>query len=179
MLAFFRRRAAAPSFVILLLCAATLPSCYTTGLRFPNQVRRVAVPVFDNQTFVRGVELDMTDRIRALLLERSDVELVKNESQADASIRGRILRVDFPVLVGGNKQRVLEGSTVIQVAAELVDVKSGRVLARVRGDDRAEFTTTLSENRSTATAELVDELAWRVLLGLSARSEEEAPLPAQ
>lgn len=161
--------------LLIAAAAVALPSCYTTGLRFPAQVRTVAIPVFDNQTFVRGIELDMTDRIRQLLLERSDVRLTRTTEAADATLKGTIVRVDFPVLVGGNKPRILEGSTVIQVSAELVDNKTGKVLARTRGDDRAEFTTTLGEDRTTAIAELVDTLAWRILLGLSARAGEDEP----
>lgn len=160
---------------ILILAALAAPACYSTGLQFRDGVRSVAIPVFHNETYVRGVELDMTDRIRLLLLDRSDVRLVDDPARADATIRGRITRVHFPVLVGGNQPRILEGAATMAVSAELVETRTGRVLASVQGDDRAEFTTPLSEDRRTALADLVDLLAWRVLLGLSARASEVAP----
>ncbi|MBI3820530.1 MAG: hypothetical protein HY286_17705 [Planctomycetes bacterium] len=169
------RRGAAAFFIII--GAALLPSCYSAGLRFPGHIRKLAVPVFDNQTFVRGLEFDLTDRVRQLLLERSDIQLVASERDADAVVHARITRVNFPVLVARNRERILEGSSVIAVGAELVETKNQRVLARVRGEDRAEYTTTLGETRESANADLIDALAWRILLGLAARSEEgEAPV---
>jgi hypothetical protein len=151
-------------------------ACYSTGLRFPDQVRSVAVPVFKNESYIRGVEFDLTDRVRELILDRADVALVASESEADAVIRGEVTRVEFPVLVGGNQPRILEGSAVVHVRAELVDRRTGKPIARVQGEDRAEFTTTLGESRASATAELIDTLAWRILLGLAGRATDaEAP----
>lgn len=149
--------------------------CYTTGVKFPPHIRRIAVPVFHNESFTRGVELDLTDRVRELLIDMSDVQLVASESSADAILRGEVMRVDFPVLVGGNEPRILEGSAVVSVRAELVDRKTNKTLARTSGEDRAEFTTTLGESRALAVKELVDTLAWRILLGLSSRSETVQP----
>ncbi|MFN0205711.1 MAG: LPS assembly lipoprotein LptE [Planctomycetota bacterium] len=152
-----------------------LGGCYTTGLKFPPHVRKIAVPVFHNDSYTRGVELDLTDRIRELIIDMSDVQLVINESAADAVLRGEITRVDFPVLVGGNEPRILEGSAVVSVSAVLVDSKTNKTIARTSGEDRAEFTTTLGESRKSAVKELVDTLAWRIVLGLSARSETPEP----
>ncbi len=152
---------------------ALLPGCYTAGLRFPSHVRRISVPVFGNETFVRGIEFELTERIRRILLERSTVGLAASDEGADASIRGRIVRVDFPVLVGGGEPRILEGSARALVEASLVDPRSGAVLATVRGEERMEFTTSLGESRESALAELMAELAWKVAQGLSQDSREE------
>lgn len=158
----------------LALAAALLPSagCYTTGLRFPPHVHRVAVPIFGNETYVRGVELDLTERVRQILLEQADVSIAPTEAQADASIRGRVLRVDFPVLVANKEPRILEGSSEMEVEAELVDPRSGRVLARVRGRDRIEYTVPLNETRESSTADLIDQLAWKIVLGLAERADD-------
>jgi lipopolysaccharide assembly LptE-like protein len=153
-----------------------LAGCYSTGLRFPAHVRRIAVPIFGNETHVRGIEMDLTERVRQILLDRAEVGLAASEEQADASIRGRILRVNFPVLVGGNQPRILEGSAEASVVADLVDRASGRTLATVRGTDRAEFTVPLGERRESALRELIDELAWKVVLGLAQASvDRETP----
>lgn len=159
--------------LVLLLA---LGGCYTTGLRFPTSCRRIAVPVFGNETYQRGYEFALTDQVRQLLLEQSDVQLVGNTELADAVIRGRILTVSFPVLVGGSRQGILEGSTAVSVEAELVDRRSGSVLARVGGTDIAEFTAALGQSRDTAAAEVLNELAWKILLGLSERSRQDLPL---
>lgn len=159
-----------------LLAAASALSlasgCYTTGLRFPPHVHRVAVPIFGNETYVRGVELDLTERVRQILLEQADITIAPTEQQADASIRGRVLRMDFPVLVANKEPRILEGSSEMEVEAELVEPRTGRVLARVRGRDRAEYTVPLGETRESATAELIDQLAWKIVLGLAERADD-------
>jgi hypothetical protein len=157
---------------------AGLQSCYTTGLRFPPSVRNITVQVFGNESYERGIEFQMTEQIREHILEESDVRLVGSSEAADAFIRGKILRVDYPVLVGREQSGILEGSSTIAVEAELVDTRTGRVLARVGGSDLAEFTASLNENRATAVANTIEELAWKVLLGLSERSEGGAIVPS-
>lgn len=166
----------------VLLCAATLAAalpaagCYTTGLRFPAHVRRIAVPIFGNETYVRGVELELTERVRQILLERADVSIAPSAEGADATIRGRVLSVGYPVLVAGNQPRILEGSAEMAVEAQLLD-RRGKELSAVRGRDRAEFTVPLGESRSTATAELIDELAWKIVLGLAERAADPGRSP--
>jgi Lipopolysaccharide-assembly len=155
--------------VVALAAVLAASSCYSTRLRFPSHVRRIAVPIFGNETHVKGLEFDLTERIRQILVDEADVGLALDASQADAVIRGRILRVIFPVLVGGDEPRILEGSAQMGVTAELVDRQS-RVLASVRGEDRAEYTVPFGENRETALADVIDELAWKIVLGLSQRS---------
>lgn len=169
-------------FALLALAAAVAPvsGCYTTGLRFSEGVRRVAVPVFGNESYVRGIELTMTERVRRVLIDRSEVELVRDAEQADTEIRGRVLRCNFPVLVGGTQPRILEGSAWIAVEAQLVETRTGKVLARVRGEDRAEFSTPLGESRVSALDELTEELAWKIVQGLSQRSRfTRDPLPGE
>ena len=141
------------------------------GAALSPSVRNITVQVFGNESYERGIEFQMTEQIREHILEESDVRLVGSSEAADAFIRGKILRVDYPVLVGREQSGILEGSSTIAVEAELVDTRTGRVLARVGGSDLAEFTASLNENRATAVANTIEELAWKVLLGLSERSE--------
>jgi hypothetical protein len=157
----------------LAMAPLALASCYTTGLRFPESVRKVNVQVFGNDSYVRGLEFQMTDEIRQILIDESEVRLVTSSENADAVIRGKILRVDYPVLVGREQSGILEGSASIAVEAELVDARTGRVLAKVGGTDVAEFTAALGENRQTAQTNAIEELSWKVILGLSQRSCEQ------
>jgi hypothetical protein len=174
-------RALARALFVLFGCGLGLgtPGCYSTGLKFAADVRRVAVPVFGNDSYERGIEFAMTDRVRDILLTHSEVALVTDESTADVSIRGKILRVEYPTLVGQQRERILEGSASIAVSADLVDPRTGRVLAHVAGSDVAEFTTTLGETRATAVAEAIEELSWKVLLGLSQKSRDAADREAR
>lgn len=149
-----------------------LAGCYSTGLRFPPHVHSIAIPVFRNETNIRGLEFLMTDTVRRLFLETSDVRLVTSERDADAVIVGRVVNVTYPVLVGASRERILEGSATVTVSAELVETSTGRVLARVSGTDLAEFSTALGETRKTAEEEVMAELSRKLLLGLSQRSRD-------
>ncbi len=158
-----------------LLVTSGSPSCYTPGLRFGASGKRIAVPVFGNNTYVRGIEMEITESIRRILLERGDVQLVGTREEAEVVIEGTVLRCNFPVLVGGRDPRILEGSSWMTVEARLINPKSnGPALASVRGDDRAEFTTPLGETRTTSLRELTTELAWKIVNGLSQQATLDA-----
>jgi hypothetical protein len=158
-----------------LLTGAVAAACYSTGLRFPSSVRTIAVPVFGNDTNVRELEYAITEAVRTQILETSEVRLVSTEREADAVIRGKVVKATFPVLVGADREKILEGSAAVTVSADLIDTRSGAVLARVSGSDFAEFSTDLDETRKTATEEVLLEISRKIVLGLSQRSRDARP----
>ena len=57
------------------------------GVNVPSSVRRVAVPVFRNDTFEAGLEADVTDALRREILIHRFVEL-SDVGRADAVVVG-------------------------------------------------------------------------------------------
>ena len=70
-----------------------LAACgYSSGYRLPEGVYRLAVPMFENQTFPlrRELEYDLTRSIRQRLELKTDARIVSRE-EADAVLEGTIL----------------------------------------------------------------------------------------
>ena len=118
---------------ILIASATLLGACYgfSGGGGFPSDIRTIYIEPFDNQTV--QVELDqqlfrkLTDRVPRALGARPG-----SETNADAVIRGRILRYDdvsqnYRQGTAGNVD-VLTFQVSITVAVEIVDRKRNVVL---------------------------------------------------
>jgi len=147
--------------------AAALAACgYRAGLRWPGGIRRVAVPVFENETLRRGLEFDLTEAVARAVLVRTDLDLT-SEAEADAVVRGRIREVRTPVLVEGGSAEFLEGAVAFVVEVELVDLRGGDPLGRLVLRDRAEFSLPRGETRADAFAESIAEMAEKIVLGLA------------
>ncbi|HKB15989.1 MAG TPA: LPS assembly lipoprotein LptE, partial [Planctomycetota bacterium] len=152
-----------------------LASCgYTAGVKMPGDVRSVAVPVFGNETFRRGLEYDLTAAVARAFLDRTDLRVCP-VSEAEAIVRGRIRRATTPVLVERGPDALLESAALLTVEAELVGARSGRVLARMTVTDRAEIAAARGETRAGAFQESIETIAERIVLGLAERGRVGEP----
>ena len=75
-------------------CAADPAEGYTARSIYPTTVQTIAVPIFENDTFVREIEFELTD---ALIkeIERRTPYKVSSRARADSILTGRIARVDL------------------------------------------------------------------------------------
>ena len=96
-----RSSTASAYFTQVLLCvtvAVLLAGCFGyalegRGLFLPKHIRRVAVPLFANETTKRDLEIVLTDAVNEEISRRGGVKLVR-ESEADAVLQGTIIRYD-------------------------------------------------------------------------------------
>jgi len=86
-----------PPLGAILLALATLPSLigcgYSTQGVFPDAYRTVAVPVFDNRTFYRGFELEMTEAVIKAIESRTPYKVV-GVSLAETTLTGTIRDIE-------------------------------------------------------------------------------------
>jgi len=86
-----------PPLGAILLALATLPSLigcgYSTQGVFPDAYRTVAVPVFDNRTFYRGFELEMTEAVIKAIESRTPYKVV-GASLAETTLTGTIREIE-------------------------------------------------------------------------------------
>lgn len=75
-------------------CASDPTEGYSARTIYPTTVQTVSVPIFENETFVRDVEFELTD---ALIkeIERRTPYKVTSQARADSLLTGRIVRVDL------------------------------------------------------------------------------------
>jgi len=77
----------------LLLLGAAGGCGYRTGEMYPTEYATVAVPVFENQTFYRGAELELTEAVVKEIESRTPYEVVAAD-RADTVLEGTITRIE-------------------------------------------------------------------------------------
>jgi len=136
---------------------------YTSKPLGPADVRSVHLPVFDNRTFRRGLEFQLTEAIKTELLHKSDLRIVDRDV-ADTELTGEIVDVRENVLLEDLNDDVVETSITVTVDVIWRDRRSGRVLLDRRGvSDTAELIALRGENVGTATEEAFRDLAERIV----------------
>jgi len=68
-------------------------SGYSAASLYPEKYRTVAVPIFDNQTFVTGIERDITDAVIKEIQIRTPYAVLNTES-ADTELSGAVTGVE-------------------------------------------------------------------------------------
>lgn len=156
----------------LLLCASSLAGCgYMVGNTFGPEVRTVDVPIFQNDTFRRGIEYQLTEAVQKEIQTRTPFRLA-NGPNADTRLTGRI--VDFRKNVLGETQnddpRELQVSLYVVVTWE--DLRTGQLLATqevplqpqaIPVQGLAEFAPEVGQSLATATQDATDRLARQIV----------------
>jgi hypothetical protein len=158
-----RRRALAPLAALALLAAA---GCgYSAGPLTSGANRRIHVPLFENRTFYRDLEISLTSQVEKELASRPGISIVPPD-RADIVLAGTIVDFEQRVLSEDAEDRVQESSVVTRVRIEVRDARTGAVRRAYEVRDRAEFLTSRGETLASATSESFFDLARRVADGL-------------
>lgn len=117
----------------------------------------IAVPVFDNQTYWRGLEFDLTQAVVAEVRSRSALTLVAS-GPADLTLEGDIVDFSRPVLTEGTQDVIKEGAVraVVHIIARRRD---GAAAVEQTLETLAPFAKSRGENDQTAAAEAWEDLA--------------------
>ncbi len=75
-------------------CASTPSEGYAATSPYPTNYRSVALPVFRNDSLMRGFERDLADAL-VKQVEQSTPYKVRSEAAADTALRGTITAVDL------------------------------------------------------------------------------------
>lgn len=158
-----------------LVCLASLlliAGCgYTVGNGFNPDVRTVSVPIFENDTFRRGIEVQLTEAVQKEITKRTPYRLAKG-LDADTRLTGRIVQTRKDVL-GENKfddPRELQLSLMIVTKWE--NLRTGEVLAQqeiplsptaIPLTTQADFAPEVGQSLATGTQGAVDQLARRIV----------------
>jgi len=106
---------------------------YHTKSLYPANVHTVAVPIFQNRTFYRGVEFDLTEAVIKEIERRTPYKVVASD-KADTLLSGTITEVQQNVLsrseAGGLPQ---EMRVTLVVDLEWTDIRRGGVLRSRQG----------------------------------------------
>jgi hypothetical protein len=127
----------------LWLCAAAalgLASCesgghftlfgYTTQPNYDLRIHTVRVPIFQNRTFRRGVEFELTQAVVDALGQFTPYTVVSANCDADTELTGTII-TDNKVLITPNQlNEVREAEVTLTVEVVWKNLRTGEILSR-------------------------------------------------
>jgi len=102
---------------------------YSDESLFPEDVKTVRLEMFDNQTFLRGTEYDLSDALAKRIESDTPYKIVTSSDRADTVISGRITAIRN---LGLSRERELGG--ILEQELEIValvnwkNLKTGELL---------------------------------------------------
>ena len=118
----------------LIAAAFVLTGCddsggYSTKPLFSNEIRSVYVKMFDNKTFERGVEYELTDALAKRIEADTPYKVVSSLDRADSVISGYIGRAGRSILSTERETgRPLEREIVFTATVDWKNLKTGQFL---------------------------------------------------
>lgn len=150
------------------LCIAVLCciGCgYTTGFRLPEGIETIHVKVFENKTFYRGLDFDITQAVKREVLARTDLKVVR-EGGADIIFSGTVDAVEEFVLRKGANDVAQEMEIRLTISVVAKDRKGETIFQVTKLNRSVTYNIVLGEDerlaRSRALREVAEELVYRL-----------------
>ncbi len=147
----------------LVLCGA---GCgYRAGFAMPDNVETIHVKVFENKTFYRDLDFDLTQVVKREILSRTSLTVVR-EKDADVVLSCTVRGVEKSVLKEDINDIPEEVEYKLTVSADAKD-RAGRTLFRTaKLSKSARYVVVLGEDerlaRSRALREVAEELVYQL-----------------
>ena len=132
---------------------------YSTKSLISRKVNSIYVPVFDNITFRRGLEFDLTKAVKDEIMSKTNLRIVQKNS-ADTILYGKIKDVTEGILTQDITDNIIESRITIYVDIKLVDRRTGRtMISKSDLKQSAEFIVKRGETIESAADEGLVDLA--------------------
>jgi hypothetical protein len=166
-----RQTAVKSSWVVLfLLICIGISGCgalqgYSSEPVFPAQLNSVYVEMFDNRSFWRGIEYELTDALAKRIEAQTPYKIVSNRDKADSVISGQIIKVTQSVISSERQTgRALEKNVELRVVVSWKDLKTGQLLLDSASvNDSASFSEWQNQSFSYASSLAANNLAKRIV----------------
>jgi hypothetical protein len=138
---------------------------YSSESLYPNRVSTVCVEMFDNKTFWRGQEYDLTNAICKRIEANTPYTIQSDKSSADTVMTGYIESIDKSTLVMEPKVgRPLEQEMTIRAIVSWKDRRSGEMLMdKVEVTAKADFSQFQSQGDAYTSKLAANRLAESVV----------------
>jgi hypothetical protein len=150
---------------------------YRAGPVLPEGVRTVAIPVFDNDTFRREIELELTQAVVREFSARTPLRILADPEKADLVVRGRILSFEERVLADKGRNTITESSVVVSVRIDLENRIDGSKTKRTL-TIREPYSTFKGQTLASARAEAFENLAEQIAYALEGDRSTAGPVEA-
>ncbi|MCF6150183.1 MAG: LptE family protein [Candidatus Kuenenia sp.] len=136
---------------------------YSSKSLLRSNVRSIYIPIFDNDTFRRGYEFDLTRAVRDQVLLRTRLRIVDKE-EADSILLGKISSVNENVLIEDRKDNIVESRVTIRADIRWVDTRTGRtIVERKNIKGTSEFIVLRNESLTSSSDESFVKLAQSIV----------------
>jgi hypothetical protein len=136
---------------------------------YRTDLSTVAVPIFTNRTFHRGLEFELTKAVSNHLEATTPYKIV-SANRSDTILEGHIVEVTIHT-VSGDFRAAIPQEQLMTLRVDFVwkDLRSGRILAQRRNfEQTAAYYPTLGESRFTGHQQAVERLAAAIVQELQA-----------
>ncbi|MHC4352376.1 MAG: LPS assembly lipoprotein LptE, partial [Planctomycetota bacterium] len=102
---------------------------YSNESLFPKDVESVRLAMFDNQTFRRGVEYELSDALSKRIEADTPYKIVTDADRADTVIGGQIVSIEELALsVDRDVGTVLESEVLLRAVVHWKNLKTGDLM---------------------------------------------------
>jgi len=121
-------------FGLFCLCAVGIYGCsglagYTNESLFPEDIESVRLEMFDNQTFRRGVEYELSDAISKRIEADTPYKIVTNTDLADTVLSGQIVSIgELALSTDRDIGTVLESEVLLRAVVNWKNLRTGDLL---------------------------------------------------
>lgn len=153
----------------LMLFALCIAGCgYTHKTVFPTDVRSVQVSMFENRTFYRGLEFDLTEALIKEIELRTPYKAVSNDA-ADTTLKGTIINVK-QVVASRRRSGGLPQEMELQVTVDFIwrNQRTGKIITDRQGLMVAgRYLPALGETLSAGEHETAQKLATQIVSAMA------------
>jgi len=113
----------------LALCGCAELSGYSNESLFPQKVDSICLEMFDNQTFRRGTEYELSDALSKRIEVETPYKIVSSRDRADTVISGQIVSIaEFALSTERETGRVLEKELELKALVNWKNLMTGELL---------------------------------------------------
>jgi hypothetical protein len=110
-------------------CGCAEMSGYSNKSLFPEKIGSVYVEMFDNRSFRRGVEYELTDALAKRIEAETPYKIISSRDRADTVISGQIVSVEESWLSTERQTgRALEKEVELRAIVNWENLKTGELL---------------------------------------------------
>ena len=144
----------------IMVLFALISGCgYTTKSLISRKINSIYIPIFENSTFRRGLEFDLTKAVKDEIMSKTKLRIAQKDN-SDTILTGEITKVTETMLSSDLADNIVESRVSIYVNIKLVDRRTGRTLVDEKNvQHSAEFVVGRGENINSASQESTAILA--------------------
>ncbi len=147
-------------FMGYVLLAALMCGCgYSTKSLISRDISSIHIPIFENDTFRRGVEFDLTKAVKDEIMSKTNLRIASKDN-ADTILHGTVKKVTERIITQGFRDSIVEAEMALLVEIRLVDRRTDRTLVHEKSVNQTTgYIVRRGETLESASAEGVVDLA--------------------